>query len=117
MNIIFGDSVKLLPPGAVVLELDTICLENQRRIKTYCAVEKLPEHEYIMLESNKTIHATLLDQYRQQNWTGCKRLIEALHGQWGGELDSFYDVLLERIGQYEQIELPKDWDGSYSPTK
>ena len=117
MNIIFGDSINLLPQGAIVLELDTLHLDNDHKVKTYCVIEKLPENEYIMLEKNKMLHTTLLDQYRQKNWEGCRQLIKALHGQWDNELDSFYDILSERIKQLEQDVLPNNWDGSFVPVK
>jgi len=112
MNIIFGDSVNLLPPGAIVLELDTMRGSNNQRIKTYCLVQILPESEYQNLDHNTQCHSSLLNHYRQRNWIACRQLIQQLHGQWNCELDSFYDILLERITDYEQLELPEDWDGS-----
>ena len=105
MNIIFGDAIQQLPESYIVLELDTLRLMPQdKKIKTYCAIEQLPMGEFVNLEKNKFFHIRLLEQYRQKNWAECKSILQSLKGCWNSELDTFYDILHERIQSYQETE-------------
>ena len=61
MNIIFGDSVKLIPDSYIVLELDTVRTDNDAPPFTaYCVVEKIPLHEFPLVEAHKKLHADVI---------------------------------------------------------
>ena len=112
MNIIFGDAVEQLPKGYIVLELDTVRLmPHDKKIKTYCAIEKLTMEEFVNLEKNKFFHVRLLEQYRQQNWPECKDILTSLKGCWNGELDTFYNNIEQRINEFSTTPPPPNWDG------
>jgi hypothetical protein len=46
-----------------------------------------------------------------KNWKYCRDAIEHLQGKWRGELDSFYDTLLDRIKDFEIVDPGSDWTG------
>jgi len=110
MNIIFGDSVDILPDNYIILELDTFRISSTGKITTaYCVVEKLALDEFATIEYYKKIHADLIHAYRNQHWNYCEQVIEALMGRWAGELDTFYANMLNRIRQNKQNGVPSDW--------
>jgi hypothetical protein len=112
MNIIFGDSVDSIPDHYTVLELDTFRRPGETETMTaYCLVEKLALDEFATMESYKQIHADVIKNYKLRHWEYCEHAIQGLMGKWGGELDSFYADLLERVGAYKQLEPPAEWDG------
>jgi hypothetical protein len=59
----------------------------------------------------KKLHENLIKNYKIGNWKFCTDAIGHLSGEFGGELDSFYDVLLERVVMLSKTNLPKSWDG------
>jgi hypothetical protein len=112
MNIIFGDSVNNLPDHYTVLELDTFrSADSNETITTYCLVEKIGLDEFATLEQYKKIHADVIKYYKQKHWNYCEQAIQGLLGRWGGEIDTFYTDLLDRVKQYKETGVPDDWDG------
>jgi hypothetical protein len=118
MNIIFGlESVKSLEERYTVLELDTFLLQPTNEVITaYCLVETIPVQEMPAIESLKDLHSNLLAEYRKRNWRYCEDAVAHLIGKWGGELDSFYGELLQRIMKLKQTDLPADWTGQLEKT-
>ena len=118
MNIIFGlESVKSLEERYTVLELDTFLLQPTNEVITaYCLVETIPVQEMPAIESLKDLHSNLLAEYRKRNWRYCEDAVAHLIGKWGGELDSFYSELLQRIMKLKQTDLPADWTGQLEKT-
>lgn len=111
MNIIFGDSVgSPLPDNFTCLELDTFRVPGSDAIPTWCVVENIPLNEFPLLEAHKKIHADLIRYYREQQWNYCEQAIQGLMGKWGGELDSFYTDLLQRVMHFKQHSPAEDWD-------
>ena len=112
MNIIFGKPTEQISNMHTVLELDTFNLmPSNQLITTYCVVNTIPLGEFPQLENNKKIHQQLIDQYRQQNWKYCQSAANALIGCWNGELDTFYQHLIERIDEYSVNPPAADWTG------
>ena len=112
MNIIFGDSVNTIPDHYTVLELDTFrSVDSNKTITTYCLVEKIGLDEFVTLEQYKKIHADVIKYYKQKHWDYCEQSIQGLLGHWGGEIDTFYIDLLDRVRQYKETGVSDDWDG------
>lgn len=111
MHIIFGDAVKEIPDSYTVLELDTIDT-NGTRVTAYCVVEKIPLQEFPLIDAHIKLHADVIENYRLQHWDYCEKAIGALLGKWNGEVDSFYQTLLDRIKTLKESVLPGDWDGA-----
>jgi len=113
MNIILGEeTVQGINDRYVVLELDRLQFPNNPEpVTAYCMVESMPLDDIVLLERWRELHNNLIKNYRLRNWNFCEDAIEHLKGHWRGELDSFYDILLDRVAKY-QIEEPKDdWSG------
>jgi hypothetical protein len=110
MHIIFGEAIKEIPNSFTVLELDTIST-NSTVVTAYCVVEKIPLQEFPLIDAHIKLHADVIDNYRNQHWEYCEKAIEALLGKWNGEVDSFYQTLLERIKTFKETPPPADWTG------
>jgi hypothetical protein len=112
MNIIFGTSLETIPKHYTILELDTFRYPGQSETNTaYCLIEKMAVDEYAMLEHYKKIHADVIKYYKQRHWDYCVQAIGGLMGRWGGELDTFYQDLLNRVLANKATEPGPDWDG------
>jgi hypothetical protein len=110
MNIIFGDAVKEIPDSFTILELDTFrTIENSKETTVYCVVEKIPATEFATLDAYKKIHADVIQYYKQREWHYCELAVNALMGRWGGELDTFYTDLLNRVIQHKENGVSDDW--------
>jgi adenylate cyclase len=59
------------------------------------------------------LHTSFIKAYRSGDWKEAMALIPKLKECWDGELNSYYDMMLERI---EHHRPPKDWDGVYRAT-
>jgi len=118
MNIIFGlKSVAAFEDRYTVLELDTFLLQPTNEVVTaYCLVETIPVQEMPAIESLKELHSNLMAEYRKRNWRYCEDAVAHLTGKWGGELDSFYGELLQRIMKLKQTDLSEDWTGQLEKT-
>lgn len=111
MNIIFGkeqaDAVKDKYP---VLELDLIQIgESGPVVTAYCAVENIPLEEIVNIVDTRAQHDTLIESYRNQQWDKALQLIDQLTGCWGGELDTFYQELENRIEKLKTQKLNDNW--------
>jgi hypothetical protein len=111
MNIIFGDSVDNIPDHYIVLELDTFRRTGETEtVKAYCLVEKPALDELVNIEAYKKIHADVVKYFKQKHWEYCEQAIEGLMGKWGGELDTFYADMLNRIKQNKANGVSDNWD-------
>ena len=118
MNIIFGtEMAKQSQERYTVLELDTFNLMPGNEIVTaYCLVENIPVLEIPSIVSHKELHANLLLEYKKRNWEYCENTIEYLTGKWGGEADTFYSELHQRIQQLKEQNLNAEWNGIIEKT-
>jgi NAD-dependent SIR2 family protein deacetylase len=80
-----------------VLELETFFV-NGESITAYCVVpaEKIfPEiHQ---LETSVELHQAFVCAFNDKNYQLCQDIAPSLTGKFGGELDSFYETLLNKI--------------------
>lgn len=113
MHIIFDGPVRLeLEQKHVVLELDRVLLPDHSDFTTaYCVLENIPFQELSIIEKLKDWHGELMLAYRARDWDQCLSGLARLKGQWGGQIDSFYDVIYERVKAYKEAEPEPDWDG------
>lgn len=113
MNIVIGkENVKGLDDRYIILEMDQFKLPNSSQIiDTYCVVENVPLHEIATIENSKKLHSDLISNYRNRNWNFCEDAIKHLQGKWNKEVDTFYENLLDRIGELKTQDLDQDWNG------
>ena len=112
MNIIFGtQEADQLKKKYIVLELDTITIKGGSPIQVYCVIENISMEELMKAEQFINIHAELIANYKTRNWEECSNAIEQLTGFWGGQVDSFYEILNARVNEYKQNEPDESWTG------
>lgn len=112
MNIIFGDSRDNLPNNYTVLELDTFKLPpDGATVTAYCVLEKVSLQDFPLLQSLTQLHSDVMANFKLKHWDYCETAIrEGLIGKLGGEVDSFYQELLNRIESYRLNPPPDNWD-------
>ena len=112
MNIIFGtNEVIKLQDKYIVLELDTVTIKSSSPITAYCVIEDIPLDELSRVEILKKLHDDLMAQYRNRNWDFCIQALDHLTGFWGKQVDSFYEILRNRITGYIESEPDESWTG------
>ncbi len=114
MHIIFGEVAQNVPDSYTVLELDTVRRPpDMLPVTAYCLIERIPLTEFPVTAHLKELHDNVIKNYKQRHWDYCEQAIDqTLKGKWAGELDSFYDNLLERIKAFRQNPPPDSWDGT-----
>ena len=109
MNIIFKENAKEIQEKYTVLDLDTFLMPDGAVHTACCVVENIPILELSQTTSLKDLHAKLIENYANKNWSYCEQAIEQLVGKWSGELDSFYAELQTRIEHLKTQDLDDSW--------
>ena len=81
----------------IVLELEPHIVQDSV-LETFCVVEgeKIPLTEVTMLEHWKKLHKEFVQANKDKNGKLCRDLAEHLIGKFGGEVDSFYEIVVSR---------------------
>lgn len=95
----------------VVLELDTVTIKSSPPIVAYCVIETIPLEDFPKVENYKKLHEDLMDHYRNKRWDYCEDSIKILKGFWNGEVDTFYEELLDRITKFKETPPEDNWTG------
>jgi adenylate cyclase len=98
------------------LELDEIAVKGKTQgvnIFTVLEADANAMTEYI---ATRELHDLMLDYYREQKWDKAVQQISELRGEFDGQMDLYYDMMEERIGELRESNLPTDWDGVYRAT-
>ena len=116
MNIILGrENIEQAQEKYTVLELDTLLINDAADpVTAYCLIEQVPIDQIAGIDQFRDLHHNLMANYRKRNWKFCEDAIEHLKGHWRGELDSFYDIMLQRIADYRLQDPGADWTGVIS---
>ena len=119
MNIILGrENIEQAQEKYTVLELDTLIINGAADpVTAYCLIEQVPIDQIAGMDQFRDLHNNLMANYRKRNWKYCEDAIEHLMGKWGGELDSFYTEMSQRISQLRQQVLDGDWHGIIDKTR
>ena len=99
MLIIVGkEAAEKLVGNYTILELETHD-SGQGPVTAYCVVEadKIPLMEIPLIANHKALHDEFVKEYRNGNYKFCKDAAEHLIGRFGGEVDSFYQEIIQRI--------------------
>lgn len=106
MQIIMGEQVaRELEEKYTVLELDTIPVQDQL-VPAYCVLE--PENivfEMSTLPSNIELHKKLIQAIKDNDAQAAGVIADSLIGRFGGELDSFYEIIVERVNTTGSTKL------------
>lgn len=90
-------AVEQLRKSQTVLELETFQVDN-RSVTAYCVVpaEKILG-ELAQLNNYIELHQGFIVAVNEKNYKLCQDIAEHLMGKFGGELDTFYEEILNRI--------------------
>ena len=116
--IVIGENTFQRAPDYAALELDLIKVKGKTEaVRIYTVVgmpdtAQSPEYKTLKVE-----HDAFLAAYRAQEWTqardmieNCKELAAPYH------TEHYYDIIAERIDEYEQNPPGAGWDGVYTAT-
>ena len=119
MNIILGrENIEQAQEKYTVLELDTLLINGAADpVTAYCLIEQVPIDQIAGIDQFRDLHNNLMANYRKRNWKYCEDAIEHLRGKWGGELDSFYTEMSQRISQLRKQVLDDNWHGIIDKTR
>jgi adenylate cyclase len=92
-----------------VVELDLIAVKGKTEPARIFTV--LPFHDIL----GETQHMKFLELYRQGHWEVAAKYASDLKKCWRGEMDQYYDMMIERINEYKE-NPPTKWDGVYRAT-
>jgi len=99
MHIILGDAIAAqLRERHTVLQLETLTIKGEP-VTAYCVVmsESIALTDMPDLERLKRLHQALIDALNTERFDTVLQCIEHLKGRFGGELDSFYEIIANRI--------------------
>lgn len=97
MHIILGsEAAEKLRENYTVLELETFDRGDQK-ITAYCVVPQIPIMELPSLEQHIKLHDDFIKEYNAGNYNYCLTAVEHLLGKFNGDLDSFYEIIVEKI--------------------
>lgn len=111
MQIIFDTKlVNELNEKYAVLELDTVMQPMMSNPLTlYAVIEHITLDDILQLDSLKELHKQMMFHYKSGEWHLVPHAIEPLMGKWNGELDTFYQEVLDFSEKC--AKLNKTWDG------
>ena len=104
MQIIFSRVVaEELRKQHTVLELETI-VKDGITLDAYCVVpaDRINLSELPQLEHNCKLHQAFVDAYNIKDYKICNDLFPHILGKFGGEVDTFYQEIVQRIANLEQ---------------
>ena len=120
VKILFGqETAKGLSDRYTVLELDDIAVKGKTEpVKIYTVLdpEELGYDVIPALQQYVDLHSKLRKNYKKQDWKFCIDAISELRGKFAGTLDSYYDIITDRIEDYKKNPPPREWDGVYVAT-
>lgn len=105
MNIIFNRiAANELRDKYIVLELEVLRVK-ELWLECFCVVDgsKIPADEMPSLLHYTQLHQSLVSELKLKNYGFCNDVITHLKGKFGGELDSFYQIIQERIATRPEV--------------
>jgi adenylate cyclase len=93
-----------------VVELDLIAVKGKTEpARIYTVVDNFDTYSQVM-------HDTFLELYRKGDWIrAMKQAQERKTQAWGGELEAYYDMMIERCSDMNKANV-KNFDGVYRAT-
>ena len=98
MQIIWNrEAAESLRTNQTVLELETFAVGDQT-ITAYCVVPaERVFPDITRLDNIKELHQAFISALNEKNYQLCQDIAPELIGRFGGELDSFYQEILDKI--------------------
>ena len=108
MNIIIGsDEAEKMKEKYTVLPLETMKWKSNPELPAtiaYCLIDNIPFAEMHKIDEQKDLHTKFYENYQKGDFNFCIHALEHLKGKWGGKIDSYYDIMEDRISKYKDAE-------------
>lgn len=108
MDIIFGrENATKLREKYTVLDLEKLVVNDEQgqqiELEVFCLIpaDKISIGDLPQLENWVKLHQDFLHGYETEQYNYCRQCIEHLMGKFGGEVDTFYEEILNRINVAE----------------
>lgn len=115
VGVVLGESTaESLVNKFPLLELDKIAVKGKSeavRIFTVVGSENVranPDYRALFISHNEFLAA-----YRAQDWDKAKQAMQKGQNLLNGVMHDYYAIFAERIEEFLESPLPKDWDGVY----
>ena len=120
VKILFGEeTARSLSDKHTILELDQIAVKGKTEpvaIYTVLDPDVVGVNDLPTLMQFVKLHMAMRKSYRKQDWKHRKDCIDNLMGQFDGSLDSYYEIITDRIEEFKKNPPSKEWDGVYVAT-
>ena len=99
------------------LQLDMIAVKGKKEAVTiYTLVGDLEFKNSSEFKNLALKHEKILKNYFSQNWENCLIEMKVAKSLCNNIMTEYYEIMSERINEFKQSPLPKDWDGVYVAT-
>jgi adenylate cyclase len=99
------------------LQLDMIAVKGKKEAVTiYTLVGDLEFKNSSEFKNLALKHEKILKNYFSQNWENCLTEMKEAKSLCNNIMTEYYEIMSERINEFKQSPLPKDWDGVYVAT-
>ncbi len=99
------------------LQLDMIAVKGKKEAVTiYTLVGDLEFKNSSEFKNLALKHEKILKNYFSQNWENCLTEMKVAKSLCNNIMTEYYEIMSERINEFKQSPLPKDWDGVYVAT-
>jgi adenylate cyclase len=99
----------------VCLELDNIAVKG-KTVGLQIYVPLGLRSNLNVSKGDEQMHAAMLELYRQQKFDQAIKFCGDLAGRFGGAMDQYYEIWVDRCEEMKQQDLPADWDSVYRAT-
>lgn len=103
MQLIFGkENAEQVREKYTVLDLETLTIEG-KSIDVFCVIpaEKIAMQDIALLANHIDMHNKFVTAFAAGDYQLCKDLYIHVMGKFSGEVDSFYEVILQRINDHQ----------------
>jgi adenylate cyclase len=97
------------------LALDTIAVKGKKEGVDIYTVLGRPE-DIVHVKMDLDMHANMMKSYKSRRFDDAIYYAKRLKGCFGGKMDAYYDMWMERCEELKSAGLPENWDGVYRAT-
>ncbi|CCQ73429.1 CHASE2 domain-containing protein [Magnetospira sp. QH-2] len=118
VDIVLGENTVAQVDDLPILEMDLIKVKGKKEaVRVFTCIGHEDVFESQNFKDLKETHDALLAAYRSQQWAEARALLAKCREQ-AAEYNclGFYDLMEERLDQFEAAPPPADWDGVFVAT-
>ncbi len=99
------------------VELDYIAVKGKKEgIRIYTVIVEDPNTLRSKLFTERELHNKMLGYYRSRSWDQAIAMCKTLTSSFGGQMESYYQMWIERCQELKQNDPGPGWDSVYRAT-